>query len=1217
VNTSIARLGRRLLAATVLVFAFASAARLSAENNPGIVVNGPLLKEGFTFPEAFDFDATPAPAPINFAPALEVPSATGSYARMRTTLGDIFIEFVNGAPVGGGDTAVAADATVKSIKSFLATGTAADKSANSYDGVFFHRAVVSPSFSIIQSGGYKLAPGLNVIDVAPKTTPAKNWPLKNQFLAANTRGTLAMARTSNPDSATTQWFINLADNSEVFGTDNTGGYTVFARILGDGIKVAEAIGNLPTWGFNPPYEQLPLRGYTGKGSPALSQFLYVKTFREVPASAVPAAIRTPAIRYSIFNNTNPAAVSATVSLAGELTLRPGQFGGRSEVTMRAELPSGHHWDHVVTTTKLGPPVIVKAPAATASGHLGNIITLRAEATGWPFHIKWQHRASPVAEWQDLVEDSEDEPSLFVGTDTQNLQIYLYGQTTEEAAASFALSGTQFRYVVSNSSEFTAPRAESGPITFTVTTSLAFRDTLAKTTTAALGSTVSLTARATEETLPEVVYQWERLAPGSTVWEPLQNARAAVPANGDTPEQPAVFSPYSGVTTHTLTIRLNGTTPASGTGISTAATLALDKSQYRCVIRHDRGSDVRSLASNATTLRITTQKVGFAAQPPALVARQLGSNATISVTTLPHAASTPPLYRWQRLPAGANPRTGWVDVVNSTEEAPTRYTGATTRTLTINLAGADDTAKLAALALNDDQYRCILTVPAVGTATSTAARLRVFAEAFTLVTQETRTLPGLGAVEGRAYSVAGLPRGLSLDPATGAISGTPTAKPGIYKLTVTTRDGGVVTGTQVYYLEIRALSGNNAGGFEALLEADSDSPPAAKFALLISSNGAFTGTLTTAVDKSPLPFRGSVVRSVGGGLSLAAPIDIKRPGAPSGRIYRISELTITPAGVLSVTLSARDSAVGDLVEFAGTETGVRLHPFSTANRGPWANVGSYNFALTAPEQLNEDEDKPFPAGSGYAIVPVTADGRLSFRGKLADGTKFTALLAGGTDRSFRLFLRPYGAAPGAYLSAYLPLTVPNPSFPRHSVRGSDGEEVYWQKPPLPKSANYRAGFGPLGLTAKLEPWYPEQYRDLGIVDVPGQGRGEINLEVSGIDLGQSASLLPNKLSVRYLHPNAPLQSATSPDVTNLVGKLDTRTGLFSGSFFVSDPVPGSATAVTRRKVPFEGTFFMSEVQQNGTVNAEGFILLPSLPGAPEKTTTSGRVRLRQPGTPPAP
>ena len=61
----------------------------------------------------------------------------------------------------------------------------------------------------------------------------------------NERGTLAAARTSAPDSASSQFFVNLSDNSGLNATRREPGYTVFGQII-EGMEVIDAIASVPT-----------------------------------------------------------------------------------------------------------------------------------------------------------------------------------------------------------------------------------------------------------------------------------------------------------------------------------------------------------------------------------------------------------------------------------------------------------------------------------------------------------------------------------------------------------------------------------------------------------------------------------------------------------------------------------------------------------------------------------------------------------------------------------------------------------------------------------------------------------------------------------------------------------------------------------------------------------------------------------------------------------
>jgi cyclophilin family peptidyl-prolyl cis-trans isomerase len=115
-----------------------------------------------------------------------------------------------------------------------------------YDDTVFHRVI--PDF-MIQGGGF--APGMR-----QKTTKAT---IKNESAngLTNKRGTLAMARTSVPDSATAQFFINLKDNTflDKARAQDGVGYCVFGKVI-EGMDVVDKIKEVPTgrrgWRFRRP-----------------------------------------------------------------------------------------------------------------------------------------------------------------------------------------------------------------------------------------------------------------------------------------------------------------------------------------------------------------------------------------------------------------------------------------------------------------------------------------------------------------------------------------------------------------------------------------------------------------------------------------------------------------------------------------------------------------------------------------------------------------------------------------------------------------------------------------------------------------------------------------------------------------------------------------------------------------------------------------------------
>ena len=103
-----------------------------------------------------------------------------------------------------------------------------------YSGTVFHRVV---NGIIVQGGGHDR-------ELKHRTAFA---PVQNESRngLSNERGTLAAARTNDPDSGTSQFFINLADNEQFDATEAEFGYSVFGRVT-SGLDVLDAIGKLPT-----------------------------------------------------------------------------------------------------------------------------------------------------------------------------------------------------------------------------------------------------------------------------------------------------------------------------------------------------------------------------------------------------------------------------------------------------------------------------------------------------------------------------------------------------------------------------------------------------------------------------------------------------------------------------------------------------------------------------------------------------------------------------------------------------------------------------------------------------------------------------------------------------------------------------------------------------------------------------------------------------------
>jgi len=141
------------------------------------------------------------------------PARAGTLVQFRTSFGDIEVELYDQDK----------PATVRNFLNYVKSGR--------YENEIAHRLV--PNF-VLQGGGFVVTNrGATNWDIAAVVTYP---PVTNEFgtgkFYSNVSGTIAMAKTSDPNSATSQFFFNLADNSaSLDSTNNSGGFTVFGHVI--------------------------------------------------------------------------------------------------------------------------------------------------------------------------------------------------------------------------------------------------------------------------------------------------------------------------------------------------------------------------------------------------------------------------------------------------------------------------------------------------------------------------------------------------------------------------------------------------------------------------------------------------------------------------------------------------------------------------------------------------------------------------------------------------------------------------------------------------------------------------------------------------------------------------------------------------------------------------------------------------------------------------
>jgi hypothetical protein len=461
--------------------------------------------------------------------------------------------------------------------------------------------------------------------------------------------------------------------------------------------------------------------------------------------------------------------------------------------------------------------------------------------------------------------------------------------------------------------------------------------------------------------------------------------------------------------------------------------------------------------------------------------------------------------------------------------------------------------------------------------------------------------GAGAPpSGTVYAVAGLPKGLVLDPATGLVTGT-ASKPGTY--TVTYRTVTTVNGVKTYgprmtlVIVIDPLSADLSGGFEAILETlPLPGTPVGKVELLVNAKtGAFTGRL---INSKAYPFSGLLSLDSTYNVGTASVIIKRESGLNPYRLDVTVDATQPDTNVFAVTLMQLDATNAVVSTLGQSESGVKLAIYTTATPTPWQ--GKYTLVLEESANLG---GSPSPEGSGYGIITIApARGFMVVKGKLGDGRVLSASLAPSADGSYRWYVSPYST--GGYFGGWIQFVPVAGIVAPYQVAGSGNSELYWEKSPYANDNSYRAGFGPVALIANAQRW-----------TAPANGTPlstSLNLGSSLIASSLTSASLPSAdlpllpTSLALSDKNKFVVTAPASNSSNFSVKART----FNGTFTLADGLfIGNLTLQDGRKVSVSGALLQQPVVGSGTTIGGGFFVIP--PATAGAETVYGNVQFLAP------
>lgn len=421
----------------------------------------------------------------------------------------------------------------------------------------------------------------------------------------------------------------------------------------------------------------------------------------------------------------------------------------------------------------------------------------------------------------------------------------------------------------------------------------------------------------------------------------------------------------------------------------------------------------------------------------------------------------------------------------------------------------------------------------------------------------------------AFIISGLPGGLSAITTTGLISGRPTVS-GSFAVKASARNAVGTGPVRTFTLVIGSVDENATGSFTALVERDAsvNQQLGGLLTLNVLANTTFTGSLKNGVDTHQL--NGRLVTAVG--------------------VNPVIQYTVVRSGRTSLVLSlAFDPALKTITGTVQNGTGTAG---VTGQRHPWTSTGAalyagpYNSLVELP--AGSENDTTQPLGAGWQQMTVTAAGVASGSGRTADGQSYTYSARLWPNYALPQFTVLYGSQ-GSVTG--LPQILSD-----YSVTG--WVDQIKLGPVGSTDRTYKTGIPYLRRVVNGGSWFAPNAAAPIVLGLPdAAGNASIAFTKAGIESAAQYSDLDQVFRISRTNV-ASYASVTGGNPCGVSMKITASTGLFTGSFLLTDTVSGKPVT---RTVNYAG-IFLSHLNKG-----LGYFTLPDLnPSVATSPILSGRV-----------